>query len=443
MKKNYNTIKTNFNKKIEIHFDGGRITSDTGLILHREFEKKIEFMEMIKRYVKFRKRGTIHDDESCIRQEVYSFIAGYEDNIDANHLRCDPTLQNVVGKEELASQPTLSRFENRYDMTDVWQFQRGNWAVVDKVESVEKIKEIFLDVDMTDVPTHGKQEGGRNHGFYNDHIRQIMLCFNDKGSCVKGSLRRGTANPSPRVINFMKEPIYRYLEKGVKVKVRGDIAIGSPEFYEFCEKRGIEYFIGFSTNSVLESLIKENKSLWQEDKENPGVFFGEVQYKATRWKKERRICFKIKTPEGQLFPEIRCILTDSVEPAEKVISIYNERGTCENYIKEGKLGFFWTRLGLHKFSASAFRLQIMILAYNFNNLLRHFCMPDILKNSHIQTIRTKLIKIGSRLVKRGRKLIFRCAESYPYYDIFYTTWRNILNFSFPPKVDSPLVEKTV
>jgi hypothetical protein len=159
-----------------------------------------------------------------------------------------------------------------------------------------------------------------------------------------------------------------------------------------------------------------------EDPENPGVFFGEyrhISHGGHPWSRERRICVKIQPKPGELFPEIIHVVTnDEALPPCDVVAFYHGRAVCENHIKEGKLGFSFKRLSHTNFAASALRLQVQILAYNVNNLLRRFCMPDTMLSHHIQTLRVKIIKIGARVVRSGRRIILRCASAYPFKHIF-------------------------
>lgn len=427
MQKNDTTIKTKFNKKIEVHFDGGMITSDAGLVLYREFEERVPFMDIIALHVNFRRNAAVHDDASVVRGMVYRFIAGYEDDTDADSLSSDPLLPLLLDRDVLASQPTVSRCVNFYNMTDVWAFQRGNLAVVAAVEDAQGLRDITLDFDTTDIPTHGCQQGRRNNVFYDDRIRQGMFCFNNLGNCVKGALMNGTVAASQKVIEFCKSPIRHYQNRGVRVRVRGDRAFGSESLYDWCEKRGVLYYFRLKTQRAEETLRALCGDTLAEDPRRPGVFFGEYRNQPVGWSRARRVCMKIQPKAGELFPEILCVVTsDETTAPRDVVAFYEDRGACENYIKEGKNGFFWKRLSHTFFAASALRLQILMLAYNVNNMLRRFCMPDTMRSHHIQTLRVKIIKIGARVVHTGRRFILRCASAYPFKYIFAQIHTGIL-----------------
>jgi hypothetical protein len=433
---NNTTIKANFKKKIEVHFDGGPITSDAGLFLYREFENAVPFMDIISRHVNFDRAAAVHDDVSVVRQMVYRFIAGYEDDTDADSLRADPLMPMLLDCDSLASQPTVSRCLNYYDMTDVWNFQRGNLAVVSAVEDAQALKSVTLDFDTTDIPTHGGQQGGRNNTYYDATVRQGLFCFNDLGNCVKGALINGTAAASRRIPGFCKGPLRYYLTRGVRVSLRADRAFGSDVLYVLCEKRGVLYYIRLKTNRSEDDVREACGDTLIEDPDNPGVFFGEYRHLSRGghpWSRERRVCVKIQPVPGELFCEIVHVVTsdESLSPRD-VIAFYNRRAVCENNIKEGKLGFSFKRLSHTRFAASALRLQIQILAYNVNNLLRRFCMPDSMRHHHIQTLRVKIIKIGARIVRTGRRFIIRCSAAYPFKHIFSQIHEGILRLKTAP-----------
>lgn len=149
------------------------------------------------------------------------------------------------------------------------------------------------------------------------------------------------------------------------------------------------------------------------------VIYSEFTYQAQTWNKSRRVLLKVEKKEGELFPACTYIVTNSLLLPEEGIEFYYKRATSENFIKEGKLGFKWGRLSLRNIANNACRFQVGILAYNLNNLARRLTFPDVAKSFQIDTIRAKIIKIGSKIIKTGRNIIFKCCSSFPYKDIFF------------------------
>jgi hypothetical protein len=430
--RNDTTIKASFNKKIEVSFDGGQITTDAGLLLYREFENKLPFMDIIGKHVDFRRRAAVHDDASVIRQMVYLFIAGYEDDVDANGMRHDPLLPLLLDRGQLASQPTVSRCMNYYSMPDVWAFQRGNLDVISSVQ--RNTPEVTLDFDTTDIPTYGKQEGGRHNGYYGGVVRQAMLCFNHLGDCAKATLYNGADAASAKAPGFCKSPVNHYLRRGASVRLRADRLFGSEPLYSWCEKRGVLYYIRLKSSHTQEDVRQKCGASLVESATDPGVFHGEYLNECrSRWSRKRRICVRIKPRPGELFPEVTCVITnDETIPPQQAVEFYLLRCVCENHIKEGKLGFSFSRLSHTSFTACALRLQIQVLAYNVNNLLRRLCMPLPFASHYIQTLRAKLIKLGARIVHTGRRFIIRCSSACPFKELFARTHENILSLKLSP-----------
>jgi hypothetical protein len=135
-----------------------------------------------------------------------------------------------------------------------------------------------------------------------------------------------------------------------------------------------------------------------------------VSYQAGSWNKPRRVVAKVEFHPGELYPRVGFIVTNLTRPAERVVMFYNHRGTAEQWIKEGKNAVTWTRLSCHRFAANAVRLQLHALAYNLANFLRTLALPEEVGRWSLTTLRNRLVKIGARVVRYGRSVIFQMAE---------------------------------
>ena len=140
------------------------------------------------------------------------------------------------------------------------------------------------------------------------------------------------------------------------------------------------------------------------------MFHASFSYQAQSWTKPRRVVAKVEWHQGELYPRVGFIVTNLKRPAERVSKFYNGRGTVEQYIKEGKLALRWTRLSCHAFRHNAVRLQLHALAYNLANFLRSLALPDAVAQWSLTTLREKLVKIGAKIVRHGRYLVFQLAE---------------------------------
>lgn len=428
VKKNYNRIRFDFNKKIELDFSGGEISSDTGLLLYREFEEKIGLMDIIKEKLHIKRPYRIHSNIECLRQEIFSYMAGYEDTNDADHIRRDPVMQKVVGKEALSSQPTMHRFENSLSEKNIPEFQEANLSLLDRAYQIEPQDAMILDLDSTNDEVYGNQKGAVYNGYYKMKMYHPLFAFEgERGDCLKGILRKGNVYTSAGTVEFVRPLIKRYKRRVTKLKVRGDSGFADPNVYKLCEEEEVEYFIRLKSNPNLQKLYNEHRSGFIRDEEDPNVSYGEFIYKASSWAHHRRVLVKGERKEGELFPALTFVVTNSKLSPKEGITFYLQRGTCENYIKEGKLGFRWDRLSCQDFYVNGCRLQMMIIAYNLNNLLRRLCFPKEFKSFHIETLRRKLIKLGSKAVKHSRRLLFRCATSFPYKEVFVQILEAIKN----------------
>ena len=192
---------------------------------------------------------------------------------------------------------------------------------------------------------------------------------------------------------------------------RGDAAFAKPELYELLEAEGIGYAIRLPANTVLQERIGHLLTRPVGRPPNkPQVFFASFSYQAQSWARPRRVVAKVEWHQGELYPRVGFIVTNLKRPAERVSKFYNGRGTAEQWISEGKLALRWTRLSCHAFRHNAVRLQLHALAYNLANFLRSLALPQEVEQWSLTTLREKLVKIGARIVRHGRYVVFQLAE---------------------------------
>ena len=147
-------------------------------------------------------------------------------------------------------------------------------------------------------------------------------------------------------------------------------------------------------------------------------YYASFRYQAGSWTKPRRVVAKVEWHPGELFPRVGFIVTNMTRPAERVVAFYNQRGTAEQWIKEGKNAVTWTRLSCHSFKANAVRLQLHALAYNLANFLRALALPAEVAQWSLSTLRDRLVKIGAKIVRHGRSVVFQMAEVLVSRDLF-------------------------
>jgi Transposase DDE domain group 1 len=238
-----------------------------------------------------------------------------------------------------------------------------------------------------------------------------LFVFNQLGDLERCALRPGNVHSAAGWREVLEPVVARYRGTVKRLYFRGDAAFANPEIYEFLEAEGYGYAIRLPTNHVLQGKIGY---LLSRPVGRPPLevrrYFARFHYQAGSWSKPRRVVAKVEWHPGELCPRVGFIVTNLARPAERIVGFYNHRGTCEQYIKEGKGAIKWTRLSCRSFAANAVRLQLHALAYNLGNFMRTLAMPKTAEPWSLTSLREKLIKIGAKVVSHGRYVTFQMAE---------------------------------
>ena len=219
-----------------------------------------------------------------------------------------------------------------------------------------------------------------------------------------------------------------------RIYFRADAGFANPEVYEYLEGEGTKFAVRLPRNNVLQERIGY---LLKRPVGRPSLdvrrSYANFTYQAGSWTKPRRVVAKVEWHPGELYPRVGFIVTNMARPAENVVAFYNKRGTCEQWIKEGKGAIRWTRLSCRSFSANAVRLQLHALAYNLGNFLRTLATPDPIKDWSLTSLKEKLIKIGAKVVSHGRYVAFQMAEVAIPRNLFADVLRLIAELRPPPR----------
>ena len=428
-----NSIQLESNSKIKINFDGGDLSSDSGLVLIKEFAHKLGFHQLIKKLFKTNDNANRHhkDDENLC-QLIYQILAGYFNDNDADELTNEPIFKNILEKSSLASQPTLSRFWNRMDETTLQQFNEIIKAMRALVYKTKKPEMVLLDLDSTLLNTYGNQEGEGFNFHYSAHGYHPLLCYDGlTGDLLKAELRDGTVYSSNAVTEFMQPLLDEYLNDypNTNMYLRGDSGFATPDLFKQCETGGVSYAIRLKANKILYSLASyADEQLAELTKENIidyAVTYDEFYYQANSWEYPRRVVVKIEKPYNQLTYQYAFIVTNMEMTPRETLKYYCNRGTMENFIKECKNGFDFTSTGSSRKIVNANRLQLHVLAYNLFNYFRQLALPKKMRNMQINTIRMKLLKIASKVIRSSRYIYFKLCSSCPYQKEFAEVVQNI------------------
>lgn len=413
-------------------FDGGQISSDGGLLWIAEIDRRFRLLERLAACLHDRRqqakvRQSVHD---LLRQRVFQIAAGYEDCNDADTLAADPVLKVACGRNpetgrDLASQPTLSRFENSVSRADLYRM-----AEVFLDLFVERHRrppqEIVLDLDATVDETHGQQELSFFHGYYDTYCYLPMLVFaqadGEPHQPLAAVLRPGNVHAGHRSVALLKRIVARLREAWpeVRIVVRGDSGEALPEIYEWCEAEGVDYVIGLARNPRLERLGKPFLEAAREEfqrTEEKVRHCHEFTYAADSWGHERRVVVKAEVSSKGDNPRFVVTSRDDLA-AEELYDLYADRGDVENRIKELKNDLHADRTSCHRFVANQFRLLLHAVAYLLWTVARQLLAGTELASAQVGTLRLRLIKVGVRVVQTARRVWLHLASSYPWAELW-------------------------
>jgi hypothetical protein len=243
------------------------------------------------------------------------------------------------------------------------------------------------------------------------HLLHPLFCFNQFGDLERSLLRRGNVHSAEDWRAVLAPVVARYRERRLRRYFRADAAFAMPEIYTFLEAEGFKYAIRLPANRVLQQRISHllRRPVGRPAKDVRRTY-ASFRYQAKSWLKPRRVVAKVEWHPGELYPRVGFIVTNLDRPAERVVAFHNRRGTAEQWIKEGKNALVWTRLSCRGFDANAVRLQLHTLAYNLANFMRTLALPQEVQHWSLTTLRDKLVKIGAKVVRHGRYVIFQLAE---------------------------------
>src|ERR687885_11976 len=412
-------LRLDFDRRLMLRFRGAAITSDAGLLAYRELDDALGLTAAAGAALADARTGRNgrHALVGLLRQAVFGRLAGYEDVNDAERLRRDPAMRWVVGgravREAAASASQMGRFETE------WLTRPANLAAladlpgrwVDTVHGRRPPRIVVLDMDSSESPTHGEQEGSAYNGHFGRSCYHPLFVFNQFGDLERCALRPGNVHSADGWRAVLEPVVARYRGRVKHLYFRADAAFAGPEIYEFLEARGIKYAIRLPANRVLqESIAFLLRRPVGRPPHEVRRYYASFRYQAQSWNRPRHVVAKVEWHPGELYPRVGFIVTNLARSAEGVVAFYNKRGTCEQYIKEGKNAIKWTRLSCRTFAANAVRLQLHVLAYNIGNFMRTLAMPKTAKRWSLTSLREKLIKIGAKVVSHGRYVTFQLAE---------------------------------
>jgi hypothetical protein len=414
-------LRLSFNPQLRVEFRGATVTSDAGLLLPRELDERLGLGALIERHLSDPRTGRNSQFPlpDLFRQSIYRRLAGYEDTNDAERLAEDPAFRMLASRERretsIALTSTLHWFETEV-LTEERNYEglaRLNTDLVQHEAARPLARRLILDIDSSESPVHGAQEQSAYNGYFESVCYHPLFVFNQHGDCLAATLRPGNVHSADGWETILLPIIERSQARRQTVVVRADAAFALPAVYETLERRGVAYAIRLPANDVLERAIED---LLTRPRGRPSyaplVRYRSFQYQAASWGRPRHVIAKIEHHLGELFPRVGFIVTTLTGTNRAVARFYNQRGTAEQWIKEGKEATHWTRLSCHRFRANEVRLLLGVIAYNLGNLLRRLVLPVAIQSWSLTSLQQRLFKTGGRLIRHARYFVLQLAEGY-------------------------------
>jgi hypothetical protein len=434
-----------FSRRVVADFDGGTLTSDGGALLLRQVDQRIGLLPRLAAcFSDYRSPERIeHGVEQMLAQRVYGLALGYEDLNDQDQLRHDPLMNVLSGKRELntalASKSTLCRLERTPD-SDAEQQRykkvRYDQQAIDRllvdlfVESKPTApREIVIDLDVTDTPLHGHQQGRFFHGFY-DHYCYLPLYLFCGDQLLGVRLREANQDASAGSLEEVQRIVGQIRQQWSEVRIvlRGDSGFCREELMRWCEDNGVEYVFGLARNDRLrrridKALRKAAAAAKQSGK--AARVYTEFRYRTLKsWSRQRRVIAKAEQIEGKENPRyvVTSLKGQQWRPRELYEQLYCARGEMENRIKE-QLSLFADRMSAETMRANQLRLYLSAAAYVLVETLRRLALAGTtMARAQVQTIRLRLLKIGAQIRGSVRRVRLSLSSGYPWQKLFVHAW---------------------
>jgi hypothetical protein len=449
-----------FRRKVVGAFDAGRVSSDGGVLLLRETAERTGLLNRFAACFRDHRNPALveHTVEQLIAQRVYGIACGYEDLSDHDTLRDDVLFAVAAGKRDAVGEKRLRRTDrghalagkstlNRLELTPAEADASSRYKkVVYDGEAIDSLfvdlfldghkrppTEIVLDLDATDDPVHGNQEGRFFHGYYGHYcyLPLYIFCGDD---LLLARLRKADIDASAGSLEEVERIVAQIRRRWPKVKItlRADSGFARDGLMAWCEANDVDYVFGLARNGRLEKMIEaelESAKLEHERTGQPARSFKELRYRTLdSWARERRVVAKAEQISGKANP--RFIVTsfpvEKIDPRSLYEDVYCARGDMENRIKEQQLDMFADRTSSHTMRANQLRLWLSSLAYTLVVQLRRLGLRGTaLADAQVGTIRTRLLKVGALVKLSVRRIQISLSSVFPLQRLFHQALANL------------------
>jgi hypothetical protein len=418
-------------RKIEVGFCGGDVSSDGGVMVLREVDRRLGLVRALDAVISDPRDPDLvtHSQRDLLCQRIYGLAAGYEDLNDHDGLRKDLLWQSAIERsEELASSPTLCRLENRASRQTAVAMSRV--LVEQFIASFKTMPaELILDFDATDDRVHGLQQGRFFHGYYGDWCFLPLYVFCGEQLLVS-YLRPSNIDAAKHAWAILKLLVSRLRAAWPQVRIifRGDSGFCRYRMLRWCERHGVDYLVGLAKNPRLLALAEEwmqSAAAQFESTKEKQRHFGWMDYAAASWDRPRRVIAKAE--HGAQGANPRFVVSSlKGDAAQLYDELYCARGEMENRIKEQQLGLFADRTSCHGWWANQFRLLLSAAAYVLMESIRRvgLCGSELAR-AQVSTIRLKVLKIGTVILRNTRRIRLLFSSAYPYQELFGAMLRKL------------------
>jgi hypothetical protein len=432
-------------RRVVASFDGGAMTSDAGALLLRSTDRRIGLLPRLARcFTDFRKQERVeHSVAEMVAQRIYALALGYSDLNDHDQLRDDPLMSLLAGKDEpgtsLASKSTLCRLERTAQTgasQDRYKKVRYDGTAIDRLlvdvyleSQAEPPQRIVIDLDATDTPLHGRQEGRFFHGFY-DHYCYLPLYIFAGDQILGVRLREANQDASAGSVEEIQRIVEQIRTRWPRTQIilRADSGFCREQLMKWCEDHRVDYVFGLARNQRLRRNI--GKAMRQAAAEarrtgKPARVFTEFRYRTHKsWSRGRRVIAKAERIEGKQNPRyvVTSLPVQQWQPRAVYEDLYCARGEMENRIKE-QMSLFADRMSAETMRANQLRLYLSAAAYVLVDALRRLALQGtVMAEAQVETIRLRLLKIGARICFSARRVVVSMSSGYPWQSLFGQVW---------------------
>lgn len=425
--RNKNTLFYRGKQAISVDFSANEISSDGALIYLEQLERKYKIIERFSNFIPDQRDSNriTHSRYSQLKQRVFMMIQGYEDVNDVEHLKNDPLFKDIL-QGDLASQPTMSRFENCFDKQSIFAIC---YDFIDRyVESLAGRKEIIIDVDCTDDPTHGCQQLSLFNGYHGQFMyNELFFHDGQTGQIILPVLRPGNSHSNRWYVGILRRIIKRIRQKYPNkiIIIRSDSGFSCPAFYKLVDDYNLLFATGIATNDVLKRKVERVEKavrILHVEQRTKYQHFIEYKYQAKSWHKPQQCYAKVESTGLGL--NVRHFVSNIKDQTAREIyfDFYVKRGdTSENRIKEVKNMCFSDRLSNHTYISNFFRLILSSLVYEFIRIIKE----QIKQVGHkaaskwqVSTIRTYLLKVGATIKITKRRVYYKLSKAFVHKALF-------------------------